>query len=143
MWRRVRCDSGAADPNIGAAVRTGGVNGSAGKDDSRKRGIRATINDELDIHGKEPALTRNRGTMPNARRMALRRRGHVFFAIVDNLHRPSGLPGKQRRVPCDHRRVLFFAAKRTACFLLDDANLVSGKAEQVDQRFVNVIRALE
>ncbi len=43
----------------------------------------------------------------------------------------------------DHGRIFFFTAKGSASFLLNDANLVGRKAEQIHQRLMNVVGALE
>ena len=72
----------------------------------------------------QPAVAIDDGPVPRARRMPLRRRHHVFRAVVDELHRPAGLPREQRRVRRDQRRVLFLAAESAAGLHLDDAHLV-------------------
>ncbi len=81
--------------------------------------------------------------MPRSRRMPLRRRRHIFHAVVDNFHGPAGFDREQRRMARDHGRVLFFSAECAARLHLHDANLVLGKAAQRHQRLVNVVRALQ
>ena len=48
----------------------------------------------------------------------------------------------QRRVPGNHRRVLFLAAEAAAGFGLNHAHLVARQTEQHGQRPVHVVRAL-
>ena len=81
--------------------------------------------------------------MARARRVTFRRRGHVFHAVVDDFHRPTGLDGQERRMRRNHGRKLFFSAKGAACLHLHDTNFLFGKAAKRHQSFVNVVRTLQ
>ena len=50
-------------------------------------------------------------------------RDHVLDAIVDHLHRASGLHCQQRRVPGEDRWIFFLATKAAAGLRLHDANV--------------------
>ena len=45
---------------------------------------------------------------------------------------PARFPGEKRGMTRNHGRILFFAAKGAAGFLLNDAHFLSRKAEQID-----------
>src|SRR5713101_7265361 len=92
VWRRIRCHGGTADADVGAGVRSGGVNGSAGEHDRRKCQIGASVKDEFDIHGEKLAIARDCGAVARPGGMPLRRRDHILTAVVDNFYGPAGLP---------------------------------------------------
>ena len=131
-----------ADADVGTVVRTGGVNRPARQDDGRQRAIRAAVDDELDVHGQQPAVGVDRRAVPRSRRMPLGRGDHVLEPVVHHLHRPAGLPREQRGVTGEDRRIFLLAAEPAARFHLDHANAFGRKAEQPGERAVNVVGAL-
>jgi hypothetical protein len=74
--------------------------------------------------------------------MPLGRRGHVFGAVVDHLHRALRLPRQQGGVAGENRRVLFLAPEPPARLHLHDADLLRRQAEERRQRLVDVVGAL-
>src|ERR1044071_1314170 len=74
--------------------------------------------------------------------MALGRCRHIFRAVVNNLDGATGFPREQSGVTGDHRSILYFPAEAAARLYLHDANLIFREIEQLEQRLVNVIRAL-
>ncbi len=80
--------------------------------------------------------------MTNNSRMPLRRRQHVFDAVVDQLDRPARFQRRQRRVAGDHRWIFFLSAESAAGFRLHDANTIARETEQHSQRAVHVVRTL-
>ena len=122
VGRRVRHHRAAADADVVAAVRSARVNHAARQHDGAERGVRAAVEQDVDVHRRQPAVARHAGAMPNRRRMPLRRREHVLDAVVDDLDRPPRLAREQRGVARDHRRIFFLAAETAAGFRLDDAH---------------------
>ena len=78
------------------------MDSAARKDDRRERRVRSTIDGELDFAAENSSVFTDGGTVARARRMALRRGGHVFHAVVDNFHGASGFHRQQRGVARDH-----------------------------------------
>ena len=132
----------AADADVRARIRTGGVNHAARQHDGGERRVGTSVDVEIDFHGHQFAVARDAGTMPRARGMTLGGRRHIFGAIVNQLHRFARFPRQQRRVAGDHRRIFFLSAEASAGFHLNDANFLRRQAEQRDQRLVHVVRAL-
>src|SRR6185503_5601039 len=83
--RDVRSYRTGTNANMRAKVWTSSVNRSARQHHRRKRAIGATINDEFDVHGEQFAVSRHGCFVSRSRGMALRRRHHVFRAVVDDL----------------------------------------------------------
>jgi hypothetical protein len=74
--------------------------------------------------------------------VALRRRGDVLVAVVDDLDRPARLRREQRDVRREHRRVLLLAPEAAARHRLRDHDAVGVAPEQRLHRLVHVVRAL-
>ena len=140
--REVRGHRLAADAHVGAEVRSGGVDGPPRQHHRRERGISAAIDEELDVHGQQLAVTRDRSAMPRARRMPLSGCGHVFRAVVNDLHGLARLERQQRRMPGDHRRIFFLPSETAAGLGLNHLHLVHRQVEQGHQRSVDVERTL-
>ena len=119
------------------------MNQPARQHDRAQRGVGAAVEHGVDVHRGQASVARHAGAMPDDRGMPLGRRQHVLDAVVDELHGPPRLTREQRRVPGDHRRVFFLAAKSAAGLGLDDADLVAGQPEQHRQRPVHVVGALQ
>src|ERR1700733_12442930 len=68
--------------------------------------------------------------------------GHVFGAVVAELHRMPGLHRKQRRVAADDGREVFLAAEGSAGLGLDNATLFSREIEYQRERVDEVERTL-
>ncbi len=142
VWRRVRHHHAAADPDVIAAIRSRRMEHAAGQDDGAERRVGPAVEEHVDVHGRQSAVSRHAGAMPDHAGMTLRRRQHVFAAVVDELDRPARLQGRERRVAGNHRRILLLAAEAAAGFRLHDAYAVVGEAEQHGQRAMDVVRAL-
>ena len=125
-----------------AAIRSRRMKHAAGQDDGAERRVGAAVEEHVDVHGRQSAVSRHAGAMPDDAGMTLRRRQHVFDAVVDELDRPARLQGRERRVAGNHRRILLLAAEAAAGFRLHDAYAVVGEAEQHGQRAMDVVRAL-
>src|SRR5216684_6632194 len=69
--------------------------------------------------------------------------GQVLVAIVNQPYRPAGLAGQQCRMDRYYGRVLFFPAKATARFGLDDHRLLVGQVQRSSEGPVDVVGALE
>ena len=100
--RRIGGNRLRANAHIGPVIRTTGMDSAARKDDRRERRVRSTIDGELDFAAENSSVFTDGGTVARARRMALRRGGHVFHTVVDNFHGASGFHRQQRGVARDH-----------------------------------------
>ena len=107
------------------------MNGAARQHDRRQRAVRAAVDHEVDVHGAQLPVARDRGAVPRARRVTLGRRRHVLGAAVDHLDRPARLPREQRRVAGDHRGILLLAAEASASLHLDDADALGAAGRTV------------
>ena len=95
---------------------------AARQHDGAQRRVGAAVEQDVDVHRRQAPVARHAGAMPDDSRMPLRRRQHVFDAVVDELDRPARLEGGQRGMARDHRRIFFLAAEAAAGFRLDDAD---------------------
>jgi hypothetical protein len=117
--------------------RTRGVQHAAREDDGAQRRAGAAVEQDVDVHGRQPAVARHAGAVADDARMPLRRRQHVFHAVM-----PRSLTGRaapercQRGVAGDHRRIVFLAAESAAGFRLDDADTIAVEPEQDHERAV-------
>jgi hypothetical protein len=142
VWRRVGHRHAAADADVVASVRARRVQHAARQHDGAQRRVCAAVEQDVDVHGGESAVARDARAMPDHSGMSLRRRQHVFDAVVHELHRAARLERRERGVSGDHRRVFLFAAEAAAGFCLNHANAIAADAEQDRQRAVDVVRAL-
>ena len=92
-------------------------------------GVGAAVEGEVDLSGKEFAVLADGGAVAGAAGMALGGGGHVFGAVVAELHRMAGLHREQRGVAADDGGEVFFAAEGSAGLGLDDAALFGGEVE--------------
>ncbi len=121
--RRVRARRAGADPDVRAAIRAAGMDRAPRQDHGRQRAVGAAVHHDLDVLGDQAAVPGHAGPVADDRRVALGRGREVLVAVVDHPHRPTGLPGQQRRVQRDHRRVLLLATEPAAGLRLDDPRL--------------------
>ena len=133
----------AADADVIAAIRTRRVNHAARQHHRAQRRVGAAVHDDVDVHRRDAAVSRQAGAMPHDRRMPLGRRQQIFDTVVDHLDRPAGLAREDRRMTRQHRRVFFLAAESAAGFRLHDAHALGRQLQQHDQRLVHVVRALQ
>ena len=122
MRGNVRRDGGALDADVRTKIRPGRVNRAAREDDRRQSTVRAAINHKLDLLRQKFSIFADGGFVSRVGRMTLSCRRHVFGAIVDHFHGLAGLPGQQRGMTGDHRRVFFLAPEAAASLSLNHAN---------------------
>ncbi len=126
MGRNVGGHRLGSDGKVWPVVRAGRVDGSAGEDNSRERGVGAAVDGNFDLAGEKFAIARDCGTVAGARWMSLCSGDQVFGAIVADfdgvarLHREEGCMG------ADDAGKVFLAAKSSAGLGLDDAALFGG-----------------
>ena len=133
----------AVDAHVVAAVRPGRVETSARQDHGAQRAVRAAVHHHRDVHGRQRAVVHDAGAVPHDGRMALGGGQHVLDAVVDQLDRAARLQRQQRRVAGNDGRVVLLAAEPAARFRLDHAHLVSGEGQELAERLVHVVRALQ
>ena len=121
VGRRVRHHRAAADANVIAAVRAGGVNHAARQHHGAQRRVGAAVHDHVDVHRGQAAVARQAGAMPHDRRVPLGRRQQILDAVVDHLHRagrpcargsPRGTPASTDTLPCRRSRRRFRSGRR-------------------------------
>ena len=125
VGRRVGHAGAAANAHVIAAVRTARVDHAARQHHGAQGRVGAAVEDRVDLDRRQPAVAGDAGLVADGRRVPLGRGDHVLDAVVDQLDRPAGLLREQRRVPGDHRRVLFLAAEPAAGLRLHHADLVA------------------
>ena len=116
--------------HVRASIRPRRVNRAARKHHRRERFVRAAVDREIDVHRQKFSVARHRRAMPRARRMPLRRRHHIFGAVVNNFHGLARISTPAAPRGRDHRRIFFLAAKSSAGFGLHHANFFLRQAEQ-------------
>ena len=92
--RGIGGDGFGANADTRPVVRAARVNGAARENDGGEGFVGAAIDGEIDLSTENSAVFADSGAEPGAGRMALGGGGHVFHAIVNNLHRFAGLPGE-------------------------------------------------
>ncbi len=142
VWRMIGGNGFAANSDGWPVVRPGGVNCSARQHYRRKRRINSAVNREINFRRQQLAVFADCCANARSRRMAFGCRDHVFGAVVNHLDRFARFPRQQSRVSCNHRRIFFLATKPAAGHGLHHANFFRRQIKQLQQRFVNVIRAL-
>ena len=115
---------------------------SARQDHRRQGAVGAAVDDELDVHREQASVAIDGRSMAGPGRMPFRRGRHVFRTVVEELHRAAGLPGEQRGMPGDDRRILLLAAESSAGLHLHHTDFFRGDVEQTNQRLVDVVGAL-
>jgi hypothetical protein len=140
--RRIRHRRPAVNADVIAAIRTAAVDDAAREDHGAERRVRAAVHDDVDVHGGDAAVAGDAGAVTDDRRMPLRRRQHVFDAVVEQFHRAPGLHREQRRMTGNHRRVFFLPAEAAASLGLNDTDVVVWETEQHLERAVHVVRTL-
>ena len=140
---RVRRHGPRADAHVIHVVGPCGVDAAAREHHLREGGIGAAVDHEVDVEGDQTPLPGEKGAVARPRRVALGRRGHVLGAVVDDLHGPAALLREQGRVDADHRRVLLLAAEPAPGLVLDDARVLGRHVEELHERFLHVVRALQ
>ena len=108
-----------------------------------ERSVGAAIGGQFNLHGQQLAVFVERGAMARARWMALGGCGQIFHAVVDHLDRMAALHGQQSRVRGKRGRIILLAAERAAGLGLHHAHFFVGQVEDLDQRLVHVVGALQ
>ena len=128
---------------FGQAYGPPAVDPAARQDHRRQRGVRAGVEDDVDVLGDEPAVAGDARPVTDHRRVPLGRRGDVLVPVVDHPHRSPGLEREERGVDREQRGIVLLAAEPAARLLLDDDDAGAVEAERALQRRVDVVRALE
>ncbi len=131
------------DADVVAAIRAGRVEDSARQDDRRERAVGAAVQEHVDLHRGQPSVSGDSRPMPDHSGMTLGRGQHVFDPVVDDLDRALALPGQNRRMAGDHRRIFLLAAEAASRLRLHDADFLRWEPQDHHQRPVDVVRALE
>ncbi len=105
--------------------------------------VRARVEDHVDVCRDEPTVGGGGEPVVDLRRMALRRGGDVFAALVDHLHGPPGAPRQQRGMRGEGRRELLLASEPAARGGLSDVDRITFEPQQRRERTVHVERALQ
>src|SRR4029079_19283344 len=110
--------------------------------DRRQRHISPAVENDVYLARNQTTIASHARPVTNHTGGSLGGGSYVFGAIVDHLHRTAGFVRKQRCVSCEHRRILFFAAKPSTRRRLDDNGLFVAQIEELLERLVNVVGAL-
>src|SRR5438270_1078547 len=101
VGRRIGGHRTTPDAYVLAPIRPPGVQHAPAQDDGRERRVSPAVHHDLDVLGKELAVTTDAGPMANDRGVALGGGADVLVAVVDHPHRFVALEREKGRVEGD------------------------------------------